>query len=78
MTIHNLANSLISSFAQKDQPQSPLFSWEPAPRTLNSQDVVVDVYDVPKKALQNKQLLLSIDMKTKVVQHVLGIIFNIF
>ena len=47
-------------------------SWESAPLTLNSrEDVVVDV---PKKHCNFR--LLSIDMKTKIVQHVLRIIFN--
>ena len=48
------------------------FSWEPAPWTPNSRDDDVDDVVVKKSIaiFGHKQWLLSIDMKTKVVQHV--------
>ena len=49
-----------------------VFSWEPALETLNSQAEDVKKDDVKKKSIAifgYKQWLLSLDMKTKVVQH---------
>ena len=51
-----------------ESAQNGIISWEPALETPNSQEE-----DVKKKSIAifgNKQWLLSIDMKTKVVQHV--------
>ena len=50
-----------------------VFSWEPALWTLMSQGADAADDDDVKKSIAifgNKQRLLSIDMKTKVVQHV--------
>ena len=56
-----------------------IFSWEPALWLLNSRDGEAEA--VQKKSIaifDKKQRLLSLDMKTKVVQHVPRIIFNIY
>ena len=50
-----------------------IFSWEPALWPLNSQERVMVMMWKSQKNIAifgNKQRLLSIDMKTKVVQHV--------
>ena len=47
-----------------------LFSWEPALETLNSRDAEADEVKKSIAIFGNKQCLLSINMKTKVVQHV--------
>ena len=50
-----------------------IFSWEPALWTLNSQDRVMLLLRRSQKSIAifgYKQSLLSVDMKTKVVQHV--------
>ena len=53
-------------------------SWEPALWTLKSQVGVVRMSQKTIAIFGYKQWLLSIDMKTKVVQHVPRIIFSVF
>ena len=58
-----------------------VFSWEPALWLLNSQERVMLMWMWSQKSIAifgYKQSLLSIGLKTKVVQHVPRIIFNVF
>ena len=54
------------------------FSWEPALETLNSQDAEAEAVKKSIAIFSYKQWLLSLDMKTKIVQHVSRIYLSHF
>ena len=75
LTLDMLNNFCLHVYVQKSlfiAENCNVFSWEPALWTLNSQERVMWWW-MSKKTIAifgNKKLLLSTDMKTKVVEHV--------